>query len=173
MRKTVEVINKMQADAVIGKYAIGGAVAATFYLEPSATLDIDVFVSLEKSAGSLLLSLSPVYEYLTAQGYQTQGEHVVIDDWPVQFLPPCDELAEEALAEAFKTEVEGVRTWVMTAEHLVALALHVGRPKDHLRIIQFIESGTLDTDRLENILARFDLLVKWERFEHKFLEAEQ
>ena len=31
----------MRTDGVIGKYAIGGAVGATFYLEPSATLDID------------------------------------------------------------------------------------------------------------------------------------
>ena len=30
----------MQADGVIGKYAIGGAVGATFYLEPAATLDL-------------------------------------------------------------------------------------------------------------------------------------
>ncbi|MFY9268862.1 MAG: hypothetical protein WAO55_03835 [Candidatus Manganitrophaceae bacterium] len=41
----------MQADGVIGKYAIGSAVGATFYLEPSATLDIDIFVSLQKSPG--------------------------------------------------------------------------------------------------------------------------
>ncbi len=35
----------MQADGIIGAYAIGGAVGATFYLEPVATLDLDVFVS--------------------------------------------------------------------------------------------------------------------------------
>jgi len=43
MRETLEVINRMQSDGVIFKYAIGGAVGATLYLEPSATLDIDVF----------------------------------------------------------------------------------------------------------------------------------
>ncbi len=31
-------VNRMQADGVIDRYAIGGAVAATFYLEPVATL---------------------------------------------------------------------------------------------------------------------------------------
>ena len=45
MKATLEVINRMQSDGVIDKYAIGEAVGATFYLEPSATLDIDVFVS--------------------------------------------------------------------------------------------------------------------------------
>jgi hypothetical protein len=42
MKATLAVINQMQAVGVIGRYAIGGAVGATFYLEPSATLDIDV-----------------------------------------------------------------------------------------------------------------------------------
>ena len=32
MRATLAVINQMQADGVIGRYAIGGAVGATFYL---------------------------------------------------------------------------------------------------------------------------------------------
>ena len=36
----------MLADGVIDQYAIGGAVAATFYLEPAATIDVDVFVHL-------------------------------------------------------------------------------------------------------------------------------
>ena len=65
MNATLTVINQMQADGVIGKYAIGGAVGATFYLEPAATLDIVVFVSFRK-AGSLL-SVSPIYDYLTAR----------------------------------------------------------------------------------------------------------
>ena len=45
MKTTLKVINQMQADGVIEQYAIGGAVGATFYLEPVATVDIDVFVS--------------------------------------------------------------------------------------------------------------------------------
>ena len=38
MKATLETINRMQAEGVIGNYAIGGAVGATFYLEPSATV---------------------------------------------------------------------------------------------------------------------------------------
>lgn len=33
-KETLAVINQMQADGVIGKYATGGAVGATLYLEP-------------------------------------------------------------------------------------------------------------------------------------------
>lgn len=168
MKATLEVINRMRTEGVIGKYAIGGAVGATFYLEPSATLDIGVFVSLQTMPGSVLIAVAPVYTYLTSHGYKTEGEYIVIEGWPVQFLPPVDALTEEALEQAIETEVEGIRTWVMTAEHLVAIALKTGRPKDYARILQFIESGILDTSRLNSILSRHGLLEKWEQFGHRF-----
>jgi hypothetical protein len=55
MRDTLEMINRMQTDGVIDEYAIGGAVGATFYLEPSATEDVDIFVMLPTAPGSSLL----------------------------------------------------------------------------------------------------------------------
>jgi hypothetical protein len=171
MKATLEVINQMQENGIIGKYAIGGAVGATFYLEPAATLDIDIFVSLIAPSDRLLVTLSPIYDYLTQRGFKAEGEAVLISGWPVQFLPPGDALGEEALAQAVSTEVEGVRTWVMTAEHLVAIALQIGRAKDHIRILQFIESGVLDAERLDPILDRHRLLPKWEWFTLKFLEG--
>jgi hypothetical protein len=169
MKATLQVINQMQAAGVIGKYAIGGAVGATFYLEPSATLDIDVFVSLPKAPGASIISLQPIYDYLTAHHCQVAGEYIIIEGWQVQFLPPGDALGEEALTQAIETDVDGVRTRVMTAEHLVALALQLGRAKDFSRILQFIEAGVLDTAILDPLLARYDLLAKWEQFGDKFL----
>jgi hypothetical protein len=159
----------MQTEGVIGKYAIGGAVGATFYLEPSATLDIDIFVSLEKPQGSPLLTLAPIYDYLTSHGHKAEKEYLVIEGWPVQFLPPGDALDEEALQQGVETEVEGVRTWVITAEHLVAIALRTARAKDFARILQFVEAGVLDAGQLDAILKRHGLLEKWEQFGVKFL----
>ena len=43
IREVIATINQMQSDGVIERYAIGGAVGATFYLEPIATLDVDIF----------------------------------------------------------------------------------------------------------------------------------
>jgi len=163
----------MQADGVIGKYAIGGAVGATFYLEPSATLDIDVFVSLPSVSGSSLITVGPIYEYLHARGYKSEKEYVIIDGWPVQFLPASDALDEEALAQAVETEVEGARTWVMTAEHLVAIALRTGRAKDFARIVQFVDSGVMSADKLDAILKRHGLVAKWEQFGDKFLKGSE
>jgi hypothetical protein len=169
MKATLEVINQMQADGVIGKYAIGGAVGATFYLEPAATLDIDVFVSFQNTAGSSLLTLSPIYEYLTARGFKAEKEYIVIAGWPVQFLPLGNELVEEALAQAVATEVEDAKVWVMTAEHLVAIALQTGRAKDFSRILQFVESEAIDAEKLDSILGRHGLVAKWREFKHIFI----
>lgn len=109
MKQTLELINQMQSDGVIAHYAIGGAVAATFYLEPAATLDVDVFVLLSTPAGALV-SLSPIYEYLKLRGGVEDGEHIVLGEWPVQFLVPANELEIEGVVASIPVEVEGVRT---------------------------------------------------------------
>ena len=168
MKETLQVINQMQANGIIGTYAIGGAVGATFYLEPVATLDIDVFVSLQGGSISPLISLTPIYDYLLARGHKAEKEYIVIGGWPVQFLPPGNALVEEALSSAIETEVEGVPARVMTAEHLAAIALQTGRAKDAAPLLQFIESGTLDADKLDGILKRHGLIAKWEQFGDKF-----
>jgi hypothetical protein len=168
MKATLAAINQMQADGVIGKYAIGGAVGATFYLDPAATVDLDIFVTLPAETG-LLVSLSPIYEYLKSRGGKVQDEYIVIGGWPVQFLPPNNDLEQEAVKEAVSTTVEGVRTWVMSAEHLVAIALKTARAKDHNRILQFVEQEAVDRKKLSRILAQHGLTPKWVQFENKFL----
>ena len=44
MKETLAIVEQLHANGVIGPYAIGGAVGAAFYLEPVATLDVDIFV---------------------------------------------------------------------------------------------------------------------------------
>lgn len=171
VKATLQAINQMQADGVIGQYAIGGAVGATLYLEPAATLDIDVFVMLPTTEGSSLLSLSSIYDYLRAQGGKVQHEHIVIGGWPVQFLPPANELEREAVAEAVAVTVQDISTWVMKPEHLVAIALQTGRTKDHIRVLQFIEQDVVDRDKLNRVLERHGLTPKWKAFERKYLEG--
>jgi hypothetical protein len=163
----------MQADGVIGKYAIGGAVGATLYLEPAATVDLDIFVMLPTDSGRVLLSLTPIYEYLKSHGGKVQDEYIEIGGWPVQFLPPGSDLESEAIEQAVSTDVEGVSTRVMSSEHLVAIALRVGRSKDHTRILQFVEQGAINQPKLQEILERHSLLSKWERFRSRYLEGEK
>ena len=89
----------------------------------------------------------------------------------MQFPPPSDALDEEALAQAVETDVEKIRTRVITADHLVVLALRTARAKDFARILQFVEAGVLDADRLDQILKRHGLLDKWEQFGVKFFRG--
>src|SRR5438270_2082742 len=98
IKDTIATINQMQADGVIERYAIGGAVGATFYLEPVATLDVDIFIDFHPEAGNLLATPQPLFDYLKARGGRMDGEYIVIAGWPVQFLPPASPLIEEALA---------------------------------------------------------------------------
>jgi hypothetical protein len=170
VKETLEIINQMRADSVIGEYAIGGAVGATFYLAPAATVDLDIFVTLPGVGERALVSLSPIYEFLKARGGKVQDEYIVVGDWPVQFLTPSDDLERQAVAEAIQTRVEGVVTRVMSAEHLMAIALKTGRAKDHNRILQFIDQARYDPARLKDIIERHGLSAKWKKFESKFLE---
>ena len=170
MIETLAMLNRMQADGIIGSYAIGGAVGATFYIAPAATLDVDIFVTLPISSGSSLVSLTPIYEYLKARGCEAEGEHIVIGDWPVQFLTAAGALELEALEEAVDFDVEGVPTRVMTAEHLLGIALKTGRPKDFNRILQFLGLGAVNRDKLNRILEKHGLVEKWERFSQRYLD---
>jgi len=76
-------------------------------------------------------------------------------------VPPATPLVDEALAQAVPRDVSGIATRVFTAEHLAAICLQVGRPRDHDRILRFIEAGVLDAARFDAILRGHGLLEKW------------
>jgi hypothetical protein len=167
VKETLRVINEMQASGIIGRYAIGDAVGALYYLEVASPVDIDIFVMFPTTSGALL-SLSPIYSYLQERGFKAEKEAVVIGKWPVQFLSPAGELEEEAIREATDVEIDNVKTRVMTAEHLVAIALKTGRAKDHARIVEFIKQKGVHPKRLEKVLSRHGLSSKWQTFKRKY-----
>lgn len=154
---------------VIEQYAIGGAVAAIFYIEPINTNDLDIFFELKTSRSEMAI-LAPLYEYLSALGYEAQGEAVNIEGWPVQFLPVFNPLVEEAVEEASEIEFKRTKTRVMQAEHLLAIMLQTGRLKDHARIVQFMEHQVINEERLDDILMRHRLIEKWQRFKSAHLK---
>ena len=151
----------MVKDGVIEQYAIGGAVAAIFYIEPINTNDLDIFFHVKDSSVGLDV-LAPLYEYLAGFGYKGRREAIDIEGWPVQFLPVFNPLLEEAVEQAKEVRFQRTKTRVMQAEHLVAIMLQTGRLKDHARIAQFMEHEVVDRDRLAVILERHGLIKKWE-----------
>lgn len=172
IQQVIATINQMRDDGIIDHYAIGGAVGATFYLEPVATLDVDIFVSFQPLPGQLIISPQPIFDYLKARGHDMEGEYVLIADWPVQFLPPTNALVEEALEQAIEMIVDDTLTFVFSAEHLAAIALQTGRAKDKARLLQFLEAEALDTERFQTILMQHQLIESWRKFERQFLQEE-
>ncbi len=165
IKDVITAINGMRREGVIERYALGGAVGATFYLEPVATLDVGVSVSFKAIPGRVTIGVQPIFDHMKALGASVDGEYLVIGGWPVQFLPPTSPLVEEALAQACEVSVDGETAFVFSAEHLAAIALQTGRAKDKARLAQFVEARALNMDRYEEILKRHGLMEKWYRVE--------
>jgi len=167
MKETLKVLNRMVKDNIIKEYAIGGAIAAIYYLEPFETSDLDVFVQVNVE-GSALMLLAPIYDYLLGRGHLAHGEFINIEGVPVQFLPSFSPLTDEAIAKAETIRYDRVRTRIMRPEHLVAIMVATGRAKDYLRINMFLEQGAVDMRKLKPVLKRHNLLAKWEANTYRF-----
>lgn len=161
MENTLRVINELEAQGVIGRYAIGGAIGFLFYTEPVLTDDLDIFCHLAHDGA--LINLGPLYKRLADQGYVPQEGHVIIEGVPVQFLPPTTKLVEEALTNAVDEKFANVTTRVFQYEHLLAIAAETGRQKDKLRIAMALESRAPDESKLKGILQSHGLLDKWSK----------
>jgi hypothetical protein len=174
MKSAFQVINRMVADGAIESYAVAGAVAALNYIEPALTDDLDILISVNDPANqsaSGLVSLEPVFAYLRQAGYtEFRKEGIVIEGWPVQFLPVANDLDAESLAQAVEVEIEigsgapPIKVRTLRAEHVVATALRVDRPKDRIRISQFLAENAVDLAALRAVLDRHGMRAAWSRF---------
>lgn len=163
MERTLRVLNNLEHSGILGRFAIGGAVGAMFYMEPVATFDLDVFVTLPESPSGLV-TLTPLYEALKQRGYVEESEFVDIEGLPVQFLPAHNPLILEAVAEAANVLYDGVPTHVMTAEHLAEIMVQTGRDKERERLLTFMRQAPIRSERFQAILARHGLLEKWNQW---------
>jgi hypothetical protein len=146
--------NDLAEARLIEDWALGGALAAIYYVEPFTTYDADIFfIPADKG---LSAGIPAVYARLQAQGWQIEREHLLVRGFPVQFLAASG-LTEEAVREAIHIEFEGVPAKIFQAEHVVAIAAAVGRQKDKARIEQLFQQASLDRTKLENILERHKL----------------
>ena len=158
MKCALEVLNQLVADGIIRDYAIGGAMGATFYLEPISTMDLDVFVLFADDSN--LAPLQPIYKALANMGFmpdEHERECVNIGGVPVQFLPAYNALLVEALENARTIFYEGVPSKVIGPEHLAAICVQTGRLKDKLRVQMFLESDSFDKARFGEVLKRHGL----------------
>lgn len=160
MKAALCALNAIEKQGIIDQYAIGGAIAASFYIEAVNTEDIDAFVFLLPKEGSMLLSLSPIYDALVKMGGVIENEYVRFGSWPVQILPAYKPLVEEAIRESMPVEFAGIPTRIFTPEYLCAIALDTGRTKDYYRVSMFIEQLAVDASSLVSLVNRFGLSEK-------------
>ena len=172
LRKTIEVIVKLAEQGGIDRYAIAGAVAALNYIQPTLTEDLDILVSAThfRDRQSGLILLAPIEDALAKMGYRERsGVGIMIEGWPVQFLPVGSPLDEEALDRAVELEMDltgqpPLKARSLSAEHLVAISVKLGRLKDLARVQAFLEQQAVDLIALKDILQRHELLGAWQNF---------
>jgi hypothetical protein len=161
MEKALKVINELKKNGLIDDYAVGGGIAAIFYIEPVLTYDLDLFIILHKKAnGKKLIELSPIFEYLKHKGYIWKGEHIIIEGIPVQFIP-ADNLEQEAVKNANETIYHGIKTKVLTPEYLIAILLRAGRQKDIDKINKMTTQAKIQKKLLKAILEKYNLAEKY------------
>jgi hypothetical protein len=152
LKDVFSVLEQMRTEGVVTDYAIGGATAVLFYAEPTRTYDVDVFVTLPQRSPSGLISVTPIYEWARSRGIDVQGEHVIIQSVPVQFLPAYNPLVEESVSTARVHDYESVPVRVVDPEHLIALALQAGGARRRERAWQLLQVGGVNREHLRKIL---------------------
>jgi hypothetical protein len=162
MQAVCDVLEQLVREGALKHYAVGGATAAGFHGEPLATRDIDVFVFIDPPAGSLLVSLEPLFSRLAELGFsEFDEEGLLIHGFPVQFLSAAPGLETEAVDSALNLEWDDHRIRVMRPEHLASIALTVGRPKDRARLVYLAELPNFNRPLFADILARHSLQARW------------
>jgi hypothetical protein len=143
--------NELVSAGLIEDYALGGALAAIYYVEPFTTYDADIIFVAGLGAG-----IPAIYSHLQSRGWRVEREHLLVNEFPVQFLAASG-LTEEAVRNAKRIEYEGVPAKVLRPEYIIAIAANVGRHKDLARIDQMLEQAEIDRTLLDDILARYNL----------------
>lgn len=165
MHEVCDILERLLAERLIRRYAIGGATAAGFHGEPLATRDVDVFVFLDAVPGKLLVSLEPLYTRLRDLGFhEFEEEAILIHGFPIQFLCASPGIETEAVDSAIMVEWDKHRMLVMRPEHLAAIALSVGRPKDRARLVYLAELPDFDQPAFQSILTRHHLTDRWHQW---------
>lgn len=158
MKRAVELLNQMKEMGIVSDYALGGATALVYYFEPVQTQDVDVFVILPNQSN--LIDLSEIYEFLKANGGYVQGEYVLIQGVPLQFLVPYNPLVEEAVTKAKEVLFMDQKLRIPPLEYLMAIMIQTGRPKDIARLEELKNFEKLyERSLLNEILTKYNL--KW------------
>src|SRR5437660_384125 len=84
LAEVLRAANSLIRAKVIEDSALGGSLAAIYYVEPFATYDADIFF-IPKERG-LSAGIPEIYAHLQSEGWQIEREHLLLKGFPVRFL---------------------------------------------------------------------------------------
>jgi hypothetical protein len=148
--KVIRKLNRLKKTGIIKDYAVGGAHAVAYYLEPIKTLDFDIFVFVGSDHDFYVFPT-----YIKKAGFKIRGTHVIIDDTPVHFLPGLlHPIFNEAVKKAKRIRVRNIPTKVLTVEYLIASLLMSFRLKDKMVIPDLLKVANIVLLRQIAFMAR-------------------
>ena len=147
--KVIRRLNRLKKTGVLRDYAIGGAHAVAYYLEPVKTLDLDIFLFVDSDKDFYTFRT-----YIKKTGLKIRGTHVIIDDIPVHFLPgSLHPFINEAVRKAKRIKVSNIPTKVLTAEYLIVSLLMAFRLKDKMVIPDLLQLAHME--KMNDIIERY------------------
>jgi predicted nucleotidyltransferase len=150
------------------RYALGGALAASYWGTPRATEDVDCLIALPaikyqmladelQRIGFLLRDEGDTFCTVTVPRMRQQAQvdnliECFYDSIRVELFVPVVALQEEILRRAVKMTLDGREVLVTTAEDLILLKMSFHRPKDlqDVRSVLWVQHGRLDLNYIRH-----------------------
>jgi hypothetical protein len=148
----IRTLNGLKRRRIVRDYVIIEAVAATAYMEPVLTQDLDVVVLVDTDE-----EFWETYRRVGEHADGLDGMHHILGARPVQLFPSTMKpIYADAIARAHQTRVGNLRVKLASPEHLVVLALEAFRLKDKIRIGEMLRMEAVDRDAVQRLLEVFD-----------------
>lgn len=156
-------LEQAEREGVLIRYAVGGAIAATYYLEAIETEGVDVFCIVDPRALASLDPFRGAYDWFRSRGATWRDEHLVIDGWALHLLPSTGPLVDDALEHPTRVLVDGQPVNLLAWPHLAAIALETNRPKDRVRLAMMWSEDDFDRAAFLSLVARYSLSERWSK----------
>jgi hypothetical protein len=150
--EAIRALNRLKQRRVIRDYVVFGAVAATAYMEPMLTQDLDIIVLVD-SGEEYMETFRRVGE--SADGLD--GMHHILGGRPVQMFPSTlKPIYLDTIAHSKSSRIGNIRVKLASPAHLVILALEAFRLKDKLRIEELLKTSSVVREAVYDLLEEFD-----------------
>lgn len=167
-------LNRLKRRGLITGYALIGGLSVSTWGIPRGTKDIDLLISLES-----IRNLRAFSEALEAEGLKPEvyaGGHldpvpylvkVIHKDVPVDMLIVTRKWEDEAVENAIAVDFHGIKVPVIPVEHLIAMKLKAGGPRDLLDAEELLNIGGADFKMLTGLAKRLRVTKKLEKIRRK------